>query len=309
MGFVKWLDTDHPGSNMVRAVEGQGSRRLAPERLAGSWAKLTRAQGHVEDLKWAIIAACDGEGPPRVLATRREFDPENNFVLWIAERVPEVSDDWGLMVGDAIHNMRCALDHLWWQLAIDHLGRKPTEDEAREIMFPILTFLDPERFRRHRYLKHVSSEAVEKAERCQRYDAGENEVLLLTILATLSNRDKHREIQPAFFVNTSARIPITDMSAFVDCELTNEVRDGMRHFEGKIIHPPERPAVGDVVAGMSVTPTGPSPDIEVDAEVTGEIFLGTQDDMTLMFGILDEIGQFVGTVINWFAPLLRPPEP
>ncbi len=182
--------------------------RLAPERLAGSWAKLTRAQGHVEELKRAIIAACDGEGPPRVLATRRQFDPENNLVLWIAERVPEVSDDWGLMVGEAIYNMRCALDHLWWQLAIDHLGRKPTEDEAREIMFPILTFLDSERFRRHRYLKHVSPEAAEKAERCQRYDAREDEVLLLTVLATLSNRDKHREIQPAarIAVMNSARL-------------------------------------------------------------------------------------------------------
>jgi hypothetical protein len=280
-------------------------QRLAPKRLAGSWAKLTRAQGHVEDLRRAIVAACDGEGPPRVLSTRRHFDPENNLVLWIAERVPEIDDDWGLMVGDAIHNMRCALDHLWWQLAIDHLGRKPTDAEARDIQFPILTFSTPEKFRRHRFLKHVSPEAAEKAERCQRYDAPEEEVLLLTIVATLSNRDKHREIHPALFVNTNSTIPIPDMSAFVDCELTNEVRDGMRHFEGKVVHPPARPAVGDVVAGISVTPTGPNPDIEVDAEVTGEIVLGSQDDMTLFFGILDEMGQFIGTVLNWFAPLLR----
>lgn len=279
--------------------------RLAPERLAGSWAKLTRAQGHVEEIKRAIIAACDGEGPPRVLSTRRRFDPENNLVLWIAERVPAINDDWGLMVGDAIHNMRCALDHLWWQLAIDHLGRKPTDAEARDIQFPILTFSSPEKFRSHRFLRHVGPEAAQRAEHCQRYDAKDDEVLLLTVLATLSNRDKHREIHPTLFINTNSTIPILDMSAFVDCELTNEVRDGMRHFEGKIIHPPTSPAVGDIVAGISVTPTGPNPDIKVDAEVTGEIVLGSQDDMTLFFGILDEMGQFVGTVLNWFAPLLR----
>lgn len=289
-------------------MDGQESGRLAPERLAGSWAKLTRAQRHVEDLRRAIVAACDGEGPPRVLATRRRFDPENNLVLWIAERVPDVSDDWGLMVGDAIHNMRCALDHLWWQLAIDHLGGKPTDAEASEIQFPILTFSAPESFRRHRFLKHVSPEAAARAEQCQRYDAPEEEVLLLTILATLSNRDKHREIHPTLFVNTSSRIPISDMSALVDCEMTSEVRNGMRQFEGKIVHPPAIPAVGDIVAGISVTPTGPNPDIEVDAEVTGEIVLGSQDDMTLFFPILAEIGDFVGTVLNWFAPLLRSPD-
>jgi hypothetical protein len=269
---------------------------------------LTRAQAHVEDLRRAILAACDGEAPPRVLATRREFDPENNLVLWIAERVPEIGEDWGLMVGDAIHNMRCALDHLWWQLALDHLGRKPTEAEGREIQFPILTFSTPEKFRRHRFLKHVSAEAAEKAERCQRYDASEGQVVLLTVLATLSNRDKHREIHPALFVNTNSTIPIPDMSAFVDCELTTEVRDGMLHVEGRVIHPPDRPAVGDVVAGIGITPTGPNPDIKVDAQVTGEIVLGSQDDMTLMFGVLNELGQFTGMLLNLFAPLLRSPD-
>jgi hypothetical protein len=275
--------------------------------LAGSWAKLTRAQGHVEDLRRSILDSCGGEAPPRVLRMRREFDPEKNLVLWIAESLPEIGDDWGLIVGDAIHNMRCALDHLWWQLAIDHLGRKPTEDEAREIMFPILTHLTPERFRKHRYLKYVCAEAAEKAERFQRYDAGEDQVLLLTTLATLSNRDKHREIHPAFFVNKTASIPMEPFDeVLIDCELPNELRDGMRHFEGQIVHPPERPAVGDVVAGISVRPTGPAPDIRVEAQVTGEIALGGEANLT--FGILNEIGRFVSGTLNWFAPLLREPK-
>ncbi len=253
------------------------------------------------------MEACDGEPPPRVLSFRREFDPENNLVLWFAERVPEVGDDWGLMIGDAIHNMRCALDHLWWQLAIDHLGRKPTEDEAREIMFPILTHLTPEAFRDHRYLKHVCPEAAEKAERFQRYDAGEDQILLLTVLATLSNRDKHREIHPSFFVNTSVSIPLVPFDeVFVDCELPNEVREGMRHFESQIVHAPDRPTPGDVVAGLKVTPTGPAPDIKVDPQVTGEIVLGEEGDLT--FGILGELGRFIGGTLNWFAPLLRTPD-
>jgi hypothetical protein len=173
-------------------------------------------------------------------------------------------------------------------------------------MFPILTHLTPERFRKHRYLRYVSAEAAEKAERFQRYDASEDQVLILSVLATLSNRDKHREIHPTFFVNTEASIPMEPYEeVFVDCELPNEVRDGMRHFQGQILHPPERPAVGDVVTGISITPTGPAPDIKVDAQVTGEIALG--DEGNLYFGILTEIGQFVAGTLNWFAPLLREP--
>jgi hypothetical protein len=290
-----------------RAMTGDDTTRLGRRRLAGSWAKLDRAHGHVEALRKAIIAACDGEPPPRVLATRREFDRRTNFVLWIAERLPEIDESWGLLVGDAVHNIRSALDHLWWQLAIDHLGRKPTDAEARDIQFPILTHLDASRFRSHRFLKYVSEEAITRAERCQRYDAPAGQPLLLTVLATLSNRDKHREIHPALFVNTEARLQMEPMSVFVDCEIPNEVRGGMRHFEGQILNPPARPRIGDVVAGISVTPTGPSPDITIDAQVFGDIVLGADGDMP--FAVLPEIGQFAGDLLNWFAPLLRePPE-
>lgn len=215
--------------------------------------------------------------------------------------------DWGLMIGDAIHNIRCALDHLWWQLAIDHLGRKPTEEEAREIQFPILTYLDPEKFRRHRFVKHVSTEAADKAERMQRYDASPDQPLLLTVLADLSNHDKHREIRPAFFINTDISLPIMPFAeVMVDCEIPIERRDGMQIVEPEIVYgTSDRPAPGDVVVGIRVRPTGPNPDIKVEPEATGEIALGEGE---YTFAVLDEIGKFVWTSLNWFAPLLRSPD-
>lgn len=285
----------------------QPPQRHAPKRLAGSWAKLDRAQGHVNALRQAIVEACDGEPPPRVLSTRRQFDSENNLVLWIAERVPEIGDDWGLIIGDAIHNIRCALDHLWWQLAIDHLGRKPTDAEARDIQFPILTYLTPEKFRSHRFLKHVSTEAADKAERMQRYDAPSDQPLLLTVLADLSNRDKHREIRPAFFINTNISLPLNPLDeVMVDCEIPIEIRDGMQIVEPEIVYDAsDRPAPGDVVVGMRVIPTGPNPDIKAEPETTGEIALGEGE---YTFAVLDEIGKFVWGSLNWFAPLLREPD-
>ena len=191
-------------------VEGK-PQRLAPERLAGSWAKLDRAQSHVNKLRRAIVEACDGKPPPRVLSTRREFDSNENLILWRAERLPPIGEDWGLMIGDAIHNIRCALDHLWWQLAIDHLGENQRGGGEGDSV-PGFTYLDPGRFRSRRFLKHVSTEAADKAERMQRYDAPPNQPLLLTVLADLSNHDKHREIRPTFFINTKLGLPIMPFS-------------------------------------------------------------------------------------------------
>jgi len=81
-------------------------QRLATKRLAGSWAKLDRAHAHVDELRKAIVEASDGRGPPRILGTRREYDAETEDVLFIAERMTEVGDDWGLIIGDAVHNLR-----------------------------------------------------------------------------------------------------------------------------------------------------------------------------------------------------------
>jgi len=291
---------------MLDTSMAQPPQRLAPKRLAGSWAKVDRAHVHVDDLRKAIVEASDGRGPPRILSTRREYDAEAEDVLFIAERMTEAGDGWGLIIGDAVHNLRCALDHLWWQLATDHLGRKPTDEEAREIQFPILTNLSPEKFRDHRFLRHVCPEVAEKAERFQRYDAGEDQLLLLTVLAELSNHDKHREIRPTFFTHTNTALVLNPAAGLMtDCEIPTEVVDGQQLFASTMIWLDGRPAVGDVVAGLHVKPTGPNPDIEIEPEITGEILLG---DEGYPFRILDELGKFISGTLNWFAPLLREPD-
>src|SRR6266511_2429033 len=52
--------------------------------------------------------------------------------------------EWGVRIGDCLHNLRSALDHVVWQLALLHLQRQPTDKEARRIQFPIEHI--PERF-------------------------------------------------------------------------------------------------------------------------------------------------------------------
>jgi hypothetical protein len=92
----------------------------------------------------------------------------------------------------------------------------------------------------------------------------------------------------------------------IDCEIPNEVVDGQRVFESQMLWS-ERPTVGEIVAGLQVTPTGPNPDINIQPEITGDIALG-EGDGAYTFGILDDLGKFVWAVLNEFAPLLRSPD-
>jgi len=54
-------------------------------------------------------------------------------VVYRIDRVMQIRDHWPLIVGDAVHDLRSALDHLMWQLAIVYLGRQPKKTEARDI--------------------------------------------------------------------------------------------------------------------------------------------------------------------------------
>jgi hypothetical protein len=51
--------------------------------------------------------------------------------------VPATKGEWSLIIGDCLHNARSTLDHLAYQLAMLHLGRELSEDEARLINFPV----------------------------------------------------------------------------------------------------------------------------------------------------------------------------
>jgi hypothetical protein len=194
-------------------------------RLDSARAKWERAKIHAEQLVAEMKDACDG-GNPRVTRTSRRFDSDTNEIVWTAEAiVPEIAPAWPLMIGECVYNLRCALDHLWWELAIDHLGREPTGDEAPAIQFPIYPRTPPESFEHRRFLKHVGDEVVQKAKMVQAFDRPEGDESLLGVLADLSNHDKHRKIQPTYFRPIGVGTTIGN-AACVDCHLPRSDMDG-----------------------------------------------------------------------------------
>jgi hypothetical protein len=75
--------------------------------------KLQQAGVHFKKLKQAIDTY-RYDGSFHVEQARREDANAFDFTLRISE--PPPIDEWSLIVGDCVHNMRAALDQLAWQL-------------------------------------------------------------------------------------------------------------------------------------------------------------------------------------------------
>jgi hypothetical protein len=270
-------------------------------RLDSARAKWDRAKFHAEQLVAEMKEACDGDRP-RVTRTSRRFDSETNEIVWTAESiVPEIAPHWPLMIGECVYNLRCALDHLWWELAIDDLGREPTEDEARAIQFPIYTRSRPESFESQRFLTHVASEAVQKAREVQVFDRPEGTEALLGVLADLSNHDKHRKIQPTYFRPIHVETTIGNATC-VDCHVPRS-GEGDSEWVATIEFPDwEGVEVGDEVLRQEVVPTGPNPDIDHEPQINLIVGFGPEGSVTV---ILKKLGLLVHRVIVEFAPLVK----
>jgi hypothetical protein len=97
------------------------------------WAKMRRAQVHIDRVREEL----DGmtRNPP--WSVEPEPGRRANETAYRLRVVSSVPVDLVTVVGDAVHNMRSALDTIAYALACDHLGRALTEDEESATQFPI----------------------------------------------------------------------------------------------------------------------------------------------------------------------------
>lgn len=102
---------------------------------------------------------------------------------------------FGVILGDCIHNLRCALDHTIWQVtSLD--GGAPN----RGTQFPIASGSESqfEKMAKTR-IGGLSPEHRELVKRVQPYHLGQNAAAHpLAVLADLSNTDKHRIVNPTY---------------------------------------------------------------------------------------------------------------
>ena len=89
--------------------------------LDGPRAKYRRAFEHMQTLHSEVAEFEDNHPDPKV----EHFDPETGRYTLAVEFGDETDAErrdrarrWGIVLGDVIHNLRSALDHVVWQLVL-----------------------------------------------------------------------------------------------------------------------------------------------------------------------------------------------
>jgi len=191
--------------------------------------KLARAAEHLAALKSAT-QDYSREVNHRLV---RGYDPLTDEFIVRVQITKPIPLEWGLIIGDVLHNLRSALDSLVFELAERHAGGLGVQ-EVRKIQFPICdrpgTFQTE--VKQKKKLLHVTPKAVAEAERLQPYMPtawpGGNP---LGILRDLSDIDKHRKLLLAYSNLGSGTVRISragaDKSEHFDVPMLGGVlRDG-----------------------------------------------------------------------------------
>jgi hypothetical protein len=171
--------------------------------FSGVWAKIERAKEHLDTLRRETGLGI-GYPIPDIyqVPMRLEYEPDTGYHVFRATAtLPEDAiRRIGILVGDAVHNLRSALDHLFWQLALVHCdGEMPWDErEQTRIQFPISD--TPKKLKNTGRSKYVASEHWTIIEGHQPYSDGFDEAHAfahpLARLRQFSNTDKHRVITP-----------------------------------------------------------------------------------------------------------------
>lgn len=265
------------------------------EQLQSARAKRDRAQFHVEILRADISEA--GQGEPYTIPLREEFDDTGTLYLRV-DRLTARPEYWGLLVGDALHNFRSALDHGWWQLALRHMPSEPTDKEAKHIQFPILReggTWDP-----RNHLQWVGETVTTYVGVLQPDARGYPPDVIhpLVALNRFSNVDKHRNIHP-----TVERLHTLEFS------LSNETGENIPEASiGTFHHFPAAPKVGDDVLTAPPSSVSHRRGMQFDAHQTGFVAIDGKWDLLM---VLAGVDQWVGHILDGFAAILagKTPEP
>ena len=165
--------------------------------LSSAHAKIERANVHIEELIHSISDTTD----PDITVTRKgnltggSGHPISGSAVDDVQIKARDPIPWSVMIGDAVTNLRSALDHIAWALADKYVAEaritlKPSDE--RGISFPLGH--DPANFGASRFILPEARPVIESFQPYNRTKRPELE--LLGILDELSRTDKHRLVIP-----------------------------------------------------------------------------------------------------------------
>ena len=218
-------------------------------------AKLERADMHLDAL-YRHIDSWSNPNPCRIERESNADGSEHLFRFRI-DRDPPVWN-WAADMGDALHNLRCALDHIVYAFAMLHTRKNPPDGDS-QLAFPICS--DPKYFKAatKKRLQGIDSNVIAAIERTQPYNRTKpNGFAPLWYLAQLNDIDKHRLMPLAVFGAHHDEI-VTDAAPGTFQALWNTS------------------ALIDGAPMLRLILTEPNPSVYVDLKATGAIVLNLKD--------------------------------
>jgi hypothetical protein len=176
---------------------------MAEPSLEGCREKARRGKAYLRELTGLMDKYVAAPIPHKVVV---RFDKPRKALVFTGEIVRPMKDAllWGCLLGDGIHNLRSALDHLVWQLVALDTGKEPSTDNQ----FPICDSggaywsigRKGQPSTRDFRLRGLSADHLAVIDSCQPYRSytpGKQHPL--SALRELSNHDKHRLVHTTLF--------------------------------------------------------------------------------------------------------------
>lgn len=153
----------------------------ASERLNLIAVKVVRAREHLASVSGEVRTYMNSK--PYAVGTKR--DPGSRRLLYFVASVRPTPPKLSALLGDTIHNLRSALDHLAYQLVYVGTGKSPSS----HVYFPIADDRTKYLEQRCRQLRGATPAAIATIDGLNPYRGGNDE---LWRLHKLNNVDKHR---------------------------------------------------------------------------------------------------------------------
>jgi hypothetical protein len=242
MSLKKKLDALTQPSIVTQPRPVRISGLEAPE-LASVRAKIGRAERHLCDIDAALKLLISSDPNAKQPVT---FDYESDgkeIVVKLASCEP-LDPALPLMIGDCLHNLRSALDHLVYRLALKHGASTKSADKT---FFPIYLTKDKFDARVEKLIKpFISSIALAEIEKCQPYSAYDvPEEADVWILSQLDIFDKHRLLVVAgqTFAATEFALALPtgeELRQVIPKPIWKPVEEGAEIIRFRFVEPPGR---------------------------------------------------------------------
>lgn len=167
------------------------------DRTLGPRLKVERAKQHIADVADELEGFINAPPPPYTVVT--QDDPETGALVYRAAVHPQAQewlDQIALVFGDAIHNLRAALDFIAWQLVESNNG-----GPSRWTTFPIADSWKEFDSGGPRFVNGAGEDAIKLLREIRPYKGGNND---LWRLHRLDIADKHRLLLAMGSVYTAA---------------------------------------------------------------------------------------------------------